>query len=100
MDHKAIRGISFFISLSECGHNQIRIRISRDMPGNDFSGVQIHHNAQIVPFPSRFDVGNIAGPYEIGGFLVKVLLQMVSAGPILGRSGRERRFSSGHFREL
>ena len=95
-----MRGISFFVSVSECSDNQLCIGLGREMPGNDFSGVQIHHNAEIVPFPARFDVGNVAGPYEIGGFLVNVLPQMVGAGSVIRTYGRARRFIGGHFGEL
>ena len=83
MEHKAIRGISFFVNLLEGSDNQFHIRIRRDMPCNNFSGVQIHHNTKIIPFPVCFYVGDIADPYEIGGFLVKVLPQVVGAGLVI-----------------
>lgn len=83
MEHKTIRGVSFFVSLLEGSDNRFHICIGRDMPCNNFSGIQINHNAEIIPFPVCFYVGDVAGPYEIGGFLVKVLLQVVGAGLVI-----------------
>lgn len=100
MKHKAIRGISFFVSLPECSDYQFRICIGRDMPGNDFSGVEIHHNAQIVPFAGDFQISDVADPYGIGSFLVKVLQQMAGTGPVIRTSGRDRWFIRGHFWKL
>ena len=97
MEHEPVRGITFFVSLPEGGDNQFCIRTDRDVPGNDFSGVQVHHNAEIVPFPARSDVGGVTGPYEIGCFLVKVLLQVVGAGIVIGTSGCDRGLVCGHF---
>lgn len=98
--HQAIRSISFFVSFSEGSDNQLCIGTGRDMPGNDFSGVQIHHDTEIVPFPARFKVGDVADPYEIGCFLAKVLLQVVGAGSVIGTFDRDKRPISGHFRKL
>ena len=92
MEHKTIRSISFFVSLLKGSDHQFRICIRRDMPCNDFSGVQIHHNTEIVPFSACFHVGDVTGPYEIRGFLVKVLVQVVDTGLVIRMSGRNRRF--------
>ena len=70
------------------------------MPGDDFPGVEVHHNAEIMPFSSRFDVSNVAGLYEIWGFLGKVLLQMISAVSVIGMSAGNRRFVGGHSGQL
>ena len=98
--HKAVRGLPFFVSSSKCSDNQFCISMGRNMPGNDFPGKEIHHNTQIVPFPSGFEKGNVTGPYKIGSFLFKILLQMVRTGLIVRTSGRSRRFIGGHFRKL
>ena len=73
----------FFASLLEGSDNRFHIFIGRDMPCNNFSGIQINHNAEIIPFPVCFYVGDVAGPYEIGGFLVKVLPQAAGAGLVI-----------------
>ena len=97
MEHQPIGGVSFFISFPEGCNDQLCIRIARDVPGNDFSGVQIHYNAQVMPFSAGFDIGNIADPYKIQGFLSKVLLQMITAAGVLGRFSRNVELVCGHF---
>ena len=92
MEHKTIRGVSFFVSPLKSSDNQFHICIRTDMPCNDFSGVQLHHNTEIVPFSACFHVGDITGPYEIRGFLIKVLVQIVDTGLVIQMSGRNRRF--------
>ena len=100
MEHQPIGGVSFFISFPEGCNDQFCIRIARDVPGNDFSGVQIHYNAKVMPFSADFNIGNIADPYKIRGFLGKVLLQMITAAGVLGRSGRSAGLVRGHFGQL
>ena len=97
MEHQPIGGVSFFISFPEGCNDQFCIRIAKDVPGNDFSGVQIHYHAQVMPFSASFDISNVAGPYKIRGFLGKVLLQMITAAGVLGRSGRNAGLVCGHF---
>lgn len=92
MEHQTIRGISFFVSLLKGSDNQFHICIRRDMPCDDFSGVQIHHNTEVVLFSACFHVGDVTGPYEIRGFLMKVLVQVVDTGLVIQMSGRDRRF--------
>ena len=94
MEHKTIRIISFFISLLESSDHQFHICIRRNMPSNDFSGVQIHHNTEIVLFSACFHVGDITSPYKIRGFLIKVLVQVIDTGLVIQMSGRNRRFTS------
>lgn len=87
MEHQSIRSISLFVSLPKGCNNKLYIGIGGNMPGNDFSGVQIHYNTKIVPFPACLNVCNVADPYEIRSFLVKILLQMIAAGSVIGMSG-------------
>lgn len=87
MEHQSIRSISLFVSLSKGCNNKLYIGIGGNMLRNDFSGVQIHYNTQIVPFPACLNVGNVADPYGIRSFLVKILLQMIVAGSVIGMSG-------------
>ena len=54
MEHQSIRSVSFFVSFPKGCDNKLCISISGNMPGNDFSGEQIHNNTQIVPFPACF----------------------------------------------
>ena len=96
MKHQPIWSVPFFISFPKGRNHQFPISIGRDMPGNDFSGVQIHDNTEVIPFPAGFDIGNVAGPYKIGCFLGKVLLQMVTAGDDLRRFAGNVRFVCGH----
>ena len=70
------------------------------MPGNDFSGVQIHYDTKVIPLAARSDVSNIANPYEVGGFLVKVLVQMIEAVCVFRMSAGNRGLVGGHFGQL
>lgn len=87
MEHQSIRSISFFVCLPKGCHNKLCIAIGGNMPGNDFSGVQIHYNAQIVSFPASCNVCNVADPNEIRSFLMKILLQMIETGAMIVMSG-------------
>ena len=87
MEHQSIRGVSLFVSLPKGCNNKLYISIDRNMPGNDFSGVQIHYNTRIVPFPTCLNVGNVADPNENRSFLVELLLQVIAAHSIIGMSG-------------
>ena len=57
----------------------------------------VYYHAQVMPFSASFDISNVAGPYKIRGFLGKVLLQMITAAGVLGRSGRNSGLVCGHF---
>lgn len=70
------------------------------MPGNDLSGVQIHYNTEVIPFSACSDVSNIANPYKVRSFLVKVLLQMIAAVLVFRMSAGNRRFFGGHSGQL
>ena len=87
MEHQSIRILPLFVSLPKGCNNKLYIGIGGNMPGNDFSGVQIHYNTQIVAFPICLNAGNVADPYGIRSFLVKILLQMIAAGSVIGMSG-------------
>lgn len=100
MEHQPIRSVPFFVSLPKGCNHKLCIGIGGNMPGNDFSGEQIHYDTQIVPFPVCLDVGNVADPNEIRSFLVKILLQMIAARSVIGMSGRDRRFVGRHSGEL
>ena len=79
MKHQPIGGISFFISFPKGSNNQIYIGIGRDVLGDHFSGVQVHYNAEAIPIFTGINISNVTGPYKIWGFLVKILLQMITA---------------------
>lgn len=68
--------------------------------GNDFSGVQIHYNTEVIPFSACSDISNIANPYEVRGFRVKVLLQMTAAVCVVRMSAGNRRLVGGHSGQL
>ena len=100
MKHQAIRCISFLISLLEGCDYQVGIRFSGQMPCDDFSGKQIHDNAQIIPFPACFDIGDVTYPDQIRGFLVKILVQMVRASAVIGMCYVVFWLLCGHLRKL
>lgn len=43
--------VSFFVGFFELSRDQINIWLSWDMPGDDFEGIKINDNAEIVPLP-------------------------------------------------
>lgn len=100
VEHKPVRGIPFFVSLFKGTHDQLCIRFGSDMPGNDLSGKEVHHNAQIKPFTASLDIGDIADPNEVGSFLPELLLQVIGTGSIVSMSAVNRRFRSGHLWQL
>ena len=69
----------FVVSLFECIDYKFDVRLSGYVPGDDFSGKQIHYDAEIVPFATGSYISEITGPYEVRSFLVKFLLEMIGA---------------------
>ncbi len=100
MEHQAIRCISLRIGLLEGEDCQVSVRFSGQMPCDDFSGKQIHDNAQIIPFSACLDIGDVACPDQIRGFLVKILMRMVVAWAAVGVCCLVPGLVRGHFREL
>ena len=66
--------VPFFISFFERSHDQIHIRFRGYVPGDDFSGEEIHYDAEIIPLTGDPDIGKVAGPYKVRSFLLEFLL--------------------------
>ena len=77
MKHETEWCVSFFVGFFERSHDQINIWFSGDIPGDDFAGIKIHDNAEIVPFTGCFDVCKITNPDKIRSLLVEILLEMI-----------------------
>ncbi len=99
-EHQAIRCVSLLISLLEGEDRQVSIRFSGQMPCDDFSGKQIHDDAQIIPFFACFDMGDVTCSDRIRGFLVKILMRMVRAFAVIGMRNVVFRFLCGHLGKL
>lgn len=98
--HQPIGGVSLFISFAKGCNHQFCIGIGTDVPGNNFSGIQIHYNAWAMPFPIGFDTGDVADPGKVRGLLREILLQMAAAIGVLRRPGRNAGLVRGHLGQL
>ena len=41
------------------------------MPGDDLPGKQVHNNAEIIPFTTGFNIGEITYPNSVWSLLIK-----------------------------
>ena len=100
MEHETIGRIPLLISLFKGTHDQIDIRLPGDMPGDDFPGKQVDHNAEVVPLAACFDIREIADPNEIGSILRELLMQMIRAFALLTGRVLSPGLAGGHRRKV
>ena len=76
--HQSSWTVSGIICFLKGLDDQIRIGFGWYIPGDNLSGKKIHNDTKIIPLTSGFEIRKITCPDQVGSFLMKVLMQVIS----------------------